>query len=80
MLSRRIYNERSSLAWICPITSRRKGYPFEVVLPANLPIEGVVLVDQLRSLYYAGRQATLISPAPLAWCESVLELARKMLD
>jgi mRNA interferase MazF len=32
VLSPAPYNERSGLAFVCPVTSRVKGYPFEVVL------------------------------------------------
>ena len=40
------YNKKVGLAILCPITSQVKGYPFEVILPAGLPIQGVVLSDQ----------------------------------
>jgi mRNA interferase MazF len=44
------FNQRAGLALVCPITSRAKGYPFEVALRGNGDVAGVVLVDQLRSL------------------------------
>ena len=40
------YNRRIGLAMMCPVISRVKGYPWEVPLPAGLPISGVVLADQ----------------------------------
>ncbi len=42
---------------MCPITSRPKGYPFEVVLPERLPISGVVLADQVKSFDWRLRRA-----------------------
>jgi mRNA interferase MazF len=50
VLSPRAYNQKSGLALFCPITSRIKGYPFEVVLPPDLPVQGAVLCDQVKSL------------------------------
>ena len=47
VLSPSAYNGRVGLALLCPITSRQKGYPFEVALPAGLRI---VLADPVRSL------------------------------
>lgn len=44
----------------CPITSRVKGYPFEVTLPKDLPIEGVVLADQVKSSDWRERKADFI--------------------
>ena len=40
VLSPAAYNERSRLASVCPVTTRRKGYPFEVVLPGACPSPG----------------------------------------
>ena len=54
------YNIKSGLALVCPVTSRAKGYPFEVPLPANLPVQGVVLADHLRSLDWQIRKAVFI--------------------
>lgn len=51
------YNQRVGLALVCPITQRAKGYPFEVAIPEGLPISGVVLADQVKSLDWRARQA-----------------------
>jgi mRNA interferase MazF len=50
VLSGREYNEKVGLALCCPVTSRAKGYPFEVQLPSGLVVEGVVLSDHVKSL------------------------------
>ena len=64
VLSPLAYNRRVGLALLCPITSRRKGYPFEVSLPPGLPIAGAVLTDQVRSLDWRVRGAAWICAAP----------------
>ncbi len=56
------YNRASGLAVVCPLTSKRKTYPF--ALPITLDgVEGVVLVDQLKSMDWAGRKAEFHSRA-----------------
>lgn len=60
VLSAAAYNGRVGLTLVCPITSQVKGYPFEVLLPDGLPIHGVVLSDQMRSLDWRGRHAEFI--------------------
>jgi mRNA interferase MazF len=56
------YNRASGLAVVCPLTSKRKPYPF--ALPITLDrVEGAVLVDQLRSMDWAGRKAEFHSKA-----------------
>jgi len=73
------YNSKVGLALTCPITSRVKGYPFEVALPDGCSVQGVVLADQLRSLDWRSRQAELIGAAPMAVVERVLQLAAALL-
>lgn len=58
------YNRRVGLALMCPITSKSKGYPFEVSLPENLKISGVVLSDQVKSLDWRAREAQIAGVAP----------------
>ena len=56
------YNRASGLAVVCPLTSKRKTYPF--ALPITLDgVEGAVLVDQLKSMDWAGRKAEFHSKA-----------------
>jgi mRNA interferase MazF len=56
------YNRASGLAVVCPLTSKRKPYPF--ALPANLDdVEGAILVDQLKSMDWAMRKARFHSKA-----------------
>ena len=57
IVSPRSYNGATNLALCCPITSQVKGYPFEVELPANGPVTGVVLADQIKSLDWKARRA-----------------------
>jgi len=64
VLSPRNYNSRSGLALFCPITSIRKDYPFEVVLPATGKVTGVVLADQIKSLDWRARRARFACKAP----------------
>jgi mRNA interferase MazF len=44
------YHKVSSLAFVCPITSNVRSWPFTVLLPAYLKIRGAVLVDQMRAI------------------------------
>jgi mRNA interferase MazF len=56
------YNRASGLAVVCPLTSKRKPYPF--ALPVTVgEVEGAILVDQLKSMDWAGRRAELHSKA-----------------
>jgi mRNA interferase MazF len=63
VLSPEAYNRKTSLFLACPVTSRVKGYPFEVALPAGLPVSGVILADQIKSLDWRERKAQFATRA-----------------
>ena len=60
VLSRSILNRSSGLALICPITSKQKFYPFEVIIQSE-QIIGVALVDQVRAIDYSARKCKFVS-------------------
>ena len=61
VISPAAYNRRVGLALFCPVTSRSKGYPFEVALPDGLEVKGSILADQLKSLDWRARRAARIT-------------------
>jgi len=79
VLSPRVFNRKSRLALVCPITSRAKGYLTEVALPADLSIGGVILVDQLRSLDFASRDAAFIENVPAEVIRDVMAVLSALL-
>jgi mRNA interferase MazF len=60
VISPQEYNEKTDLAILCPITSQVKGYPFEVKIPENSEIKGVILSDQIKNLDWKIREAEFI--------------------
>lgn len=72
VLSPRSYNQKVGLALCCPITSRAKGYPFEVLLPEGVGVAGVILADQVKSLDWRVRRARRISSTPVEIVADVL--------
>jgi len=73
ILSPSAYNDKVGLAILCPITSRIKGYPFEVPVPDGLPITGVILADQVKSLDWRARRAELACTVSAATVAAVLQ-------
>ena len=73
------YNDKTGLALLCPITSRSKGYPFEVSLPFSHQVTGVVLADQIRNLDWRVRNARFECYAPGDVVASVLRVIETLL-
>jgi mRNA interferase MazF len=64
VLTTRAYHEHSAMTIVCPITSRERGWPLEVKLPPGLPVSGVILVDQIRSVDRSVRYMEIVGQAP----------------
>ena len=60
VLSPSSYNSKVGLALFCPVTSKEKGYPFEIKLPRECSVQGVILVDQIKSFDWHARTAEFI--------------------
>lgn len=58
------YNRRVGSALCCPVTSQVKGYPFEVLLPPGLGVEGAILSDRIKCLDWRVRKARRICSLP----------------
>lgn len=52
------YNKKTGLAIFCPITGKRKGYPFEVEVTGA--IEGIILSDQAKNMDWRARNIDFI--------------------
>jgi mRNA interferase MazF len=68
------------LALFCPITTRVKGYPFEVLLPTDLEVKGAVLSDQIKSLDWRIRRARYGCAVPPAILDEVTGKVLALID
>lgn len=71
-VSFKAYNEKIGLALFCPITSKVKGYPFEVELELK-KIRGSVVSDQIKSLDWRERNIEFIEKIGDKKMEEVIE-------
>ena len=72
VLSPKSYNQKVGLAIFCPITNQIKGYPFEVRLPTEVAVSGVILSDQVKSLDWRVRKVEFIGSLPEGVMDEVL--------
>jgi len=71
-----MFNRKTGLAFVCPITLTERRIPLQVRLPEECTLSGVVMVDQLKSVDFVSRKATFIGKAPA----DVLNEALALLD
>jgi len=75
VLSPASYNQKVGLMLCCPITTKAKGYPFEVEILTK-EVTGVVLSDQVKSLDWRARNA---HSAGVVSAEVLAEVRSKLL-
>ncbi len=80
VLSPTEYNRRVGLIVVCPITNRKKGYPWEVEIVDDPHVTGVVLADQLKNFDWRGRKAEFVCTAAEGLLEEVIEKAIALLS
>ena len=74
VLTKAEYNRRSGLLFCVPMTSRVKGYPFEVAVGS-----GAALVDHSRSVHWEGRGITRKGATSGEELESIRAKLRKLI-
>ncbi len=72
------YNLKTGLGLFMPITSKIKGYPFEVIVDTD-KIQGAILCDQIRSLDWKARKAKFITHLSISLFKDVLAKFRVLL-
>ncbi len=72
VLSNEPFNRVTGFAFITPVTSQARRWPFEVSIPPGGRVSGVLLTDQTRSLDYRSRHGRFIAAAPEPVVEAVL--------
>jgi mRNA interferase MazF len=76
----RAYNSTASLALCCPLTTKIKGWPFEVDTETDLAgAKGVVLADQIKALDWRARNGELAARMPRKIVAEVLARLKALL-
>lgn len=81
IISHQPYSRESGMAIVCAITSRIRGYPYEVPLPSDLlplkkgvgRVSSVVIADAVRQIDYREREIEFVNAAPSELVEDVLD-------
>jgi mRNA interferase MazF len=63
VISNDLFNQRTGLAIVCPITNTRRDLPFHVALPAGGPVTGFVMVEQVKAIDFRARRARFLAQA-----------------
>ncbi|RZA10855.1 MAG: hypothetical protein EOP10_34060 [Proteobacteria bacterium] len=79
VMSPQAFNEALGLAWISPITFVKSRHLFQLDLPENVGTFGTVKLEQLYTVDFKSRQATLKDKVPAAFMERCRTAAGRVL-
>jgi mRNA interferase MazF len=80
VLSPTDFNRQTGRAVECPITNQPRGYPWEVEIPDNPEVSGVVLADQVKTLDWQARRAEFVCTPDEEILTDVVEKAIALID
>jgi mRNA interferase MazF len=80
VISPKLYNSKTHLALLCPVTSQIKGYPYEVAIHPKSKINGVILSDQIKSLDWQSRNAEFIESLDDDMLDELIAKIRTLID
>jgi len=60
VVSKDLFNQKTGLAIVCPVTNTDRGYPFHIPVPKDSKLTGFIMVEQVKSVDFRTRRAKLI--------------------
>ena len=80
VISRKVFNAKTGLAVVAPITSTIRNHPLEVLLSEDNETIGAILLTQLKSVDYNARSVKFVEKAPTHIIQQATELAQLILS
>ena len=74
VVSNTLFNARTQLAMVCPITNTFRNVPFHVKVPSDGSLTGYIMVEQIKSVDYTSRQVQFLEEAPDWVLQDVLSI------
>jgi len=76
VISKDLFNRRTGLAIVCPITNTLRDFPLHVALPDESSVTGFVMVEQVEAIEFRALQGRFLEKI----AEGVLNEVLSLLD
>lgn len=63
VVSNDLFNQKTGMAIVCPITTTDRKIPFHIKLPGQCVLTGFIMVEQVKSVDFISRSAKFIDRA-----------------
>lgn len=74
VVSNNLFNERTGLAIVCPITNKSRDFPFHVKVPEESSLTGYIMVEQVKSIDFISRKVNYVERVPAYVLDDVLAI------
>jgi mRNA interferase MazF len=74
VISNDLFNQKTGLAIVCPITNTDRKIPFHRKVPESSILTGFVMVEQVKSVDFMSRNIRYIDKAPSHFLSDVLAI------
>jgi mRNA interferase MazF len=74
VISSDLFNRRTGLAIVCPITKTQRNIPFQVALSEGGPVTGFVMVEQVKAIDVRARRARFVEKVSVPVLNEVLSI------
>jgi len=72
VISNTLFNQKTGLAIVCPITNKDRNYPFHIKISGSMVLTGFVMVEQVKSIDYTSRKVKFIERSSAELLNEVL--------
>lgn len=79
VLSRDLHNQKTGLVIVCPVTSKAKGYNFEIEINTK-KVKGVAISNQIRTMDLSNRKYKLADIAPEEVVSKIVQKIRLIVE
>ncbi len=73
VISQTLFNERTNMAIVCPITNTDRNYPLRIKLDERTKTTGVILCDHVKSLDIIDRGFIVVESLPKDLLQRVID-------
>jgi mRNA interferase MazF len=74
VISNSLFNERTGMAIVCPLTHTERGFPFHIAVKNTPDVSGFIMVEQVKSVDFRSRKVKRIGKVSEAVLEEVLAI------
>ncbi len=76
VVSENIFNEKTGLALVCPITTKSNKFPLHFLIPPENKTIGFVLAEHVRSVDFRARNISFIEKVDCGFLKYILEVLK----